>query len=120
MLSPTSPHRTWRAARHPLAVVAAYTALFTWLHSRPLVEDAYLAGTDLFDYYLPIFLSPITMWSTFELAGLPALADSQNAAFYPLNLLFGHVFTSWTAYIVSAYVLAASLTYAYVYSRTQS
>ena len=120
MLSPTLPHRAWRAARHPLAVVAAYTALFTWLYARPLVEDAYLAGTDLFDYYLPIFLSPITMWSTFELAGLPALADSQNAAFYPLNLLFGHLFTSWTAYIVSAYVLTASLTYAYIYNRTRS
>ena len=115
-----SIRRVWSAVRHPLAVVAAYTALFTWLHARPLVEDAYLAGTDLYDYYLPIFLSPITMWSTFELSGLPALADSQNAAFYPLNLLFGRVLTSWTGYVVSAYVLAASVAYAYVYNRTRS
>jgi hypothetical protein len=117
---PGPSRRVWNAVRHPLAVVAAYTALFTGLYARPLVEGAYLAGTDLYDYYLPIFLSPITIWSTFELAGLPAMADSQNAAFYPLNLLFGHVFSSWTGYIVSAYVLAASLTYAYVYNRTKS
>ena len=115
-----SIRRVWSAGRHPLAVVAAYTSLFTFLYARPLVEGAYLAGTDLYDYYLPIFLSPITMWSTFELAGLPALGDSQNAAFYPLNLLFGHVLSSWTGYIVSAYVLAASFTYAYVHNRTKS
>jgi hypothetical protein len=115
----TRPRRAG-ATGHALAVVGAYTALFTWLHARPLVEGGYLAGTDLFDYYLPIFLSPITLWSTYELSGLPALADSQNAAFYPLNLLFGHVFSSWTGYVVSAYVVAASLTYAYVYNRTRS
>jgi hypothetical protein len=40
----------WSPARHGLAVVGAYTLLFTWLHARPLVEDAYLAGTDLYDY----------------------------------------------------------------------
>lgn len=108
------------ALRHGAMVVGAYTALFTWLYARPLVEGGYLAGTDLFDYYLPIFLSPITLWSPYELSGLPALADSQNAAFYPLNLLFGRLFTSWTAYIVSAYVVASSLTYAYVFNRTRS
>jgi hypothetical protein len=109
----------WRIARHGLVVVGAYTLLFTWLHARGLVEHAYLAGTDLHDYYLPIFLSPITIWSPYELSGLPAFADSQNAAFYPLNLLFGHLLPSWTAYIVSAYVLAAAFTYAYVYNRTR-
>jgi hypothetical protein len=106
-------------ARHGLLVVAGYAVLFTWLFARGLVEDAYLAGTDLFDYYLPIFLSPITTWSVYELAGLPAFADPQNSTYYPLNLLFARILPSWTAYIVSAYVLAASFTYAYVYNRTQ-
>ena len=106
--------------RHAGLVFAAYAALFTWLFARPLVEGAYLAGTDLYDYYLPIFLSPITVWSTWEASGLPAFADSQNAAFYPLNLLFSRVLPSWTAYIVSAYVVAASCAYAYVYNRTRS
>lgn len=106
--------------RHAAAVVGAYTLLFTWVWARPLVENGYLAGTDLFDYYLPIFFSPITFWSTYELSGLPAFADSQNAYFYPPNLLFARLLPSWTAYIVSAYVLAASFTYAYVYNRTRS
>lgn len=113
-------HRCFRpATRHAAVVVSAYAAFFTWLYARGLVENAYLAGTDLYDYYLPIFLSPITFWSPFELSGLPALADSQNSAFYPLNLLFGQLVTSWTAYIVSASVVAAASTYAYVYNRTR-
>jgi hypothetical protein len=101
-------------------VVAAFTLLFGWLYARPLVEDGWLSGTDLYDYYLPIFLSPITIWSAFELSGMPAFVDSQNAAFYPVNLLFARLLPSWTAYIVSAYVLAASFTYAYVYHHTRS
>jgi hypothetical protein len=114
-----APRLSGRTARH-IGVVAAYVALFTWVWARPLVEDGYLAGTDLFDYYLPIFFSPLTIWSHFELSGLPAFADSQNASFYPLNLLFARLLPSWTAYIVSAYVLAATFTYAYVYGRTRS
>jgi hypothetical protein len=109
-----------RGLRHAAAVVAGYAALFIWLYARPLLEGSYLAETDLFDFYLPIFLAPLTIWSSFEFAGVPAFVNPENSTFYPLHLLFARVVGSWTLYLTSAFVLAASFTYAYVYAQTRS
>ena len=46
--------------RHALVVVAGYSALFTWLFSQPIVRGTYMAEGDLYDWFLPIFLSPIS------------------------------------------------------------
>jgi len=109
-----------RAAVHALVVVACYSLLFAWLFSGALLRDTYLAESDLYEYYLPIFLAPITTWSSFEFSGLPAFADPGDFTTYPPHYLFARVIGSWTAFVISAFVLASAFTYAYVYRVTRS
>ena len=108
------------SARHAAIVVAGFTLLFGWLYARPVIEGSFLAESDLYDYYLPVFLSPITIWSSFEFSGMPVFADPQDTAFYPIHFLFARIVGSWTAFVVSAFVMASCFMYAYVYSLTRS
>jgi hypothetical protein len=112
-----SPAR--RATAHAAAVVLAYGAVFSWLFSRILTADAYLAESDLYDWFLPLFLSPPARWTSAMLAGLPSFADTSDAAQYPVQIVLRAV-GAWDAYVVSGYVLAASFTYAYVWCLTRS
>jgi hypothetical protein len=116
----TAPRYAYRAALHASAVVFAYTVIFTWLFARPIVTHAYLSESDLYEYYLPIFLAPITTWSSFEFSGLPAFADPGDFTSYAPHFFFARIVGSWTGFIVSAFVLAAAFTYAYVYRITGS
>jgi hypothetical protein len=120
----TRPARSRRWASHPALhaalVLGPFAALYVWLFCRGIIEGTLLAESDLYEYHLPIFRAPLTLWSDFEFAGFPAFADPQNATWYPLHLLFARLVPSWTAYIVSAYVLGASFTYAYVLGMTRS
>ena len=116
----TASRHAYRAALHATAVVFAYTILFTWLFARPIITRAYLSESDLFEYYLPIFLAPITTWSSFEFSGLPAFADPGDFTSYLPHFFFARIVGSWTGFIVSAFVLAASFTYAFVYRITRS
>ncbi len=108
-----------RDLRHAAMVAGGFTLLFCWVFARPLLDGSYLSESDLYDYYLPVFLAPPAIWSGFEFAGMPAFADPENSTFYPLHVLFAAT-GSWTAYIMSAYVLAACFMYAYVYVHTRS
>jgi len=114
------PSSRARAAVHALVVVACYTLLFAWLFSGALLRNAYPAESDLYEYYLPIFLAPITNWSSFEFSGLPAFADPGDFTTYPPHYLFARVIGSWTGLLISAFVLASAFTYAYVYRVTRS
>ena len=105
---------------HGALIAGGFWILFAWVFARPLFDRAYLAESDLYEYYLPIFLSPLTTWSSFEFSGLPAFADPGDFTAYPLHFLFARVLGSWTGLIISAHVLAASFTYAYVYQHTRS
>lgn len=105
--------------RHAALVVAGFSLLFTWLYARPIVTGTLLAEADMYEEFLPQFLAPITVWSGYEFGGWPAFADFQDTPFYPPQLV-GRLLGSWTFVIVSAYVLAASFTYAYVYTLTRS
>jgi len=105
---------------HSVLVLAAPVGLFGWLFARFLLNDLYLVDSDLYELFLPVFLAPIRLWSSFEYSGLPVFADPGDYAFYPPNLLFGRLFQSWTLLIASAYVIAAWATYAYVYALTRS
>ena len=107
------------AIGHGAAVVLGYGVFFGWLFSGALLGGEYLVESDLYEYYLPIFLAPITTWSSYEFAGLPAFADPGDFSPYPLHALFRLV-GSWAGLAVSAYVLAACFTYAYVYRLTRS
>lgn len=111
---------TGRGLRHGAAVLGGFTLVFCWVFARPLLEGTYLSESDLYDYYLPVFLAPPAVWSSFEFAGMPAFADPENSTFYLLHLLFARVIGSWTGFIISAYVLGACFMYAYVYHHTRS
>lgn len=111
--------RVTPAVRHAALVIAGFTLLFCWVFARPILEGTYLSETDLYDYYLPVFLAPPAVWSSFELSGTPAFADPENSTFYVPHLL-ARAIGSWTAFIVSGYVLAACFMYAYVYRHTKS
>jgi len=103
-----------------LLILLAFTALFTWLFARFFLGPLYLAESDLYENGLPIFLSPIWKWSSFEFSGLPVLADPANFTFYLPNVVFGELLKSWTAVVMSGPLLAACLTYAYVFTVTRS
>jgi hypothetical protein len=101
-------------------ILLAFTALFTWLFARFFLRPLYLAESDLYENGLPIFLSPIWKWSSFEFNGLPVLADPANFNFYLPNVVFGELVKSWTAVVMSGPLLAACFTYAYVFTMTRS
>jgi hypothetical protein len=109
-----------RAWRHAAIVAGAYTVVFGWMYLRPALDGTFLAESDLYEYYLPIFLAPITRWSHFEFGGLPAFADPGDFTAYPPHFLFARLVGSWTALSVSAFVMGACFTYAYVYRLTRS
>lgn len=119
---PAAPRRAVRAGTiaHALLVLAVPVGLVGWLFARFLLNDLYLVDSDLYELFLPVFLAPIRLWSSFEYSGLPVFADPGDYALYPPNLLFGRLFESWTLLIASAYVIAAWATYAYVFALTRS
>jgi hypothetical protein len=103
-----------------ILILLVFTALFTWLFARFFLRPLYLAESDLYENGLPIFLSPIWKWSSFEFNGLPVLADPANFNFYLPNVVFGELVKSWTAVVMSGPLLAACFTYAYVFTVTRS
>ncbi len=104
---------------HVLLVAVAPVLLFSWLFARFLLNDLYLIDSDLYEYFLPVFLSPIRVWSSFEFSGLPAFADPGDYTFYPPSLL-GELVGSWTLLVMAASIVAAWGTYAYVHGLTGS
>ena len=103
-----------------LPAILGFVALFCWLFARFFLRPLYLAESDLYENGLPIFLSPIRFWSSYEFVGLPVLADPANFTFYPPSLFFGQLLHSWTAVVVSAPLLASIFCYAYVFGLTRS
>src|SRR5690349_23854634 len=106
--------------RRHLPAIVAFVALFVWLFARFFLRPLCLAESDLYENGLPIFLSPIWKWSSFEFSGLPVLADPANFTFYLPNVVFGELLKSWTAVVMSGPLLATFLTYAYVFTLTRS
>jgi hypothetical protein len=103
-----------------LLILLGFVALFTWLFARFFLRPLYLAESDLYENGLPIFLSPIWKWSSYEFSGLPVVADPANFNFYLPNVVFGELLRSWTAVVMSGPLLAACFTYAYVFTLTRS
>src|SRR3954447_24673854 len=99
-----APRPAYRSIVHAFIVVAAYTLLFTWMCAPAILAHRYLSESDLYEYFLPVFLAPITTWSNFEFAGLPAFADPGDFSFYPPHFLFARVVGSWTGLIVCGFV----------------
>jgi hypothetical protein len=110
--------RARAAFGHGLLVFGGYLLLFSWLLSRSLFGSSYLAQSDLYEYFLPLFLSPLMLWSRYEFGGLPAFADGADNSFYPIQLV-ARALHVWEVAPLAAYVLASSFTYAYVFQLTR-
>ena len=102
------------------ALIVGLGAFHAWYWSQLLLADGYYAQSDLYEYFLPTFLAPRTVWSAYEFAGFPAFADPQNSAWYPLHLLFARGLGWWHGFIVSAYLVASAGAYLYVHRITGS
>jgi len=110
---------TKRAWLHALAVVSGYTLLVVAFFAPVLFSDYLLAPGDGILYFLPNFYARRVLWDASVWGGFPAVGDSQLMMWYPPALLFS-LLKSWNGFLLSAYVLAASFTYAYTYALTRS
>jgi hypothetical protein len=106
--------------RRPIVIATAgFALLFAWLLAYAPLHHGYLAESDLYEFFLPTFLAPITHWSPFEFGGMPAFADPGDPSFYPFHLI-ARVLGLWTLVFVAAGTVAAVGMYAYVFALTRS
>ena len=105
--------------RHTIAASAGFALLFAWLLAYAPLHHGYLAESDLYEFFLPTFLAPITTWSPFEFGGMPAFADPGDPSFYPFHLL-ARALGSWPLVFVAAGTVAFAGMYAYVFGLTRS
>jgi hypothetical protein len=103
---------------HPVAVLLFYAALFALFFGPVLFSERLFSSDGL----LPAFYAPIQPWTSLLFSGYPLLAAPEWQALYPLRWLFGLLpdGLNFNLYVTSAYVLAASFTYGYVYALTGS
>ena len=108
--------------RHWKIVAVCASLAFTqiWFWSRLFSSELILAHSDMYEQFLPAFLAPAALWSSAEFGGLPLMADPQTTMWYPLHLLFAGAVEWWSAYVVSAYVLAAVGAAAYAWHISRS
>ncbi len=73
----TARSRGWLLTGAVVIVLPGLTQLWYW--SRLFTTPGFLAHSDLYEYFLPAFLSPMTTWSSAEFAGMPANSDEDQA-----------------------------------------
>jgi hypothetical protein len=105
---------------HCLLVLLFFSLLFTLFFSPALLRGLLLAPGDGVPLFLPNFYSPKVLWDSLLFGGFPMVGDPQVMQWYPPALLFSLIPGSWNVFIISAYVLASSFTYGYVYTLTGS
>lgn len=101
-----------------LSVAVCYTGIYLLFFSPVLFSGRLLAPGDGTFCYLPNFLVK-SLWDPFLFSGYPIAFDPQAMILYPLSWLFSSL-GSWNGFVLSAYVLASSFTFGYVYTVTQS
>jgi hypothetical protein len=104
---------------HVLRVVAFYTGIYLIFFSPVLFSGRLLAPGDGIFCYLPNFVKRNMLWDPMLFSGYPVSFDPQAMILYPLSLIFSFI-GSWNGFVLSAYILASSFTYGYVYTITQS
>ncbi|MDT4968795.1 MAG: hypothetical protein QOJ64_3532 [Acidobacteriota bacterium] len=114
-----------KTVRHALFVLLFYSLLFVIFFSPVLFYDSLLApgGGRLGDgllYHLTFFQSKKSFWDTLLSGGFPMTADPQVMTWYPPSMVLSLLPGMWNVFVVSAYVMASSFTYGYVYTLTQS
>src|SRR5262249_45147219 len=106
----------WRFAA---MTVAGYAAIFSVVFAPALLGGRLLAPGDGWVVHLPAFYAPWTLWSLDLYSGFPLAPEPLTQSYYPLAWLFSAL-GAWNAYVIAAYVLAASFTCGYVYALTGS
>jgi len=109
-----------KSFKHIASVIFFYTTIYLIFFSPVIFFNNLLAPGDGFVQSVPAFYSPRTLWTNLLLSGFPVAADIQVQTWYPISLLFSLIPNSWNAFVVSAYVLASSFSYGYVYTLTKS
>ena len=114
-----------KTLRHALFVLLFYSLLFVVFFSPVLFYDSLLApgGGRLGDgllYHLTFFQSKKTFWDMLLSGGFPMTADPQVMTWYPPSMVLSLLPGMWNVFVVTAYVMASSFTYGYVYTLTQS
>jgi hypothetical protein len=118
--------KQWRSYRrylaHGLQVFLGFLVFYIGFFAPVILSDRRLAPGDGIAYFLPAFYGSKTLWTDLLFGGYPLAADIQNMTWYPPAVLLSLIPDpwSWNAFIVLAYVLAASFTYCYVYLLTRS
>jgi hypothetical protein len=105
---------------HGAAVLASFSLLYGLFFSPALRAGLLLALHDGQIFYWPNFSSPLTLWTDLIFGGFPIAADPQAQSWYPITRLLALIPDSWNAFMISAYVLASTLAYGYVYALTRS
>src|SRR5512139_1484814 len=98
---------------HVAAVLCCYALLFAVFFSPVLLRGDLLAPGDGLIFWLPLFLRPRTWWTPLIFSGFPVAAEPTLQTYYPLSWSLAQL-AAWNAFIVSAYVIGAAGTYAYV------
>jgi hypothetical protein len=112
--------RSRRALAHAAAVVALYALFFTIFFSPVLLTRRLLAPGDGVNFAAPFFYAERTLWQPLLWGGYPQAADPPVMTFSPVAWLFHALFHSFNAFVVAAYVIAASTAYGYVLRLTRS
>ena len=110
---------TLKSLLHPFTVLILYALQYAIFFLPVLRKGQILAPGDSIIYYYPNFSLGTTFWEPLIQAGFPIFADPQAMTWYPPALLFSF-FHSWNAFVISAYVMASSFAYGYVYTLTGS
>ncbi|MFN2482639.1 MAG: hypothetical protein ABR554_14370, partial [Pyrinomonadaceae bacterium] len=110
----------WKSARHAVLVFLAYALLFATFFAPVVLTGRLLAPGDGARQYAPNFFVPRVWWETLVRGGAPAFADPQVMTWYAPRLVCQLLPQGWNLFMLSAYVLAASFTYGYVFRLTRS
>ena len=108
-----------RPLLHSAGVLAFYTSLFCFFFSPILVSGRLLAPGDGAVFFLPAFYAKRTLWSPLIFSGFPVAAEPQINTFYPIAWFLSRL-GAWNAFVLAAYVMAASFCYGYVFTLTRS
>ncbi len=121
-LTPGTLRARTRATRaHAACVLLSYALLYLLFFAPVLLSDRLLAPGDGIIYFLPNFAAPHVFWDTTIWGGFPAVGDAQLMMWYPPALLFSLFGAAgYQPFLLTAYVLASSFTYGYVFTLTRS
>jgi hypothetical protein len=105
---------------HFLCALIAFGVFYSLFFAPSLLSVRHVIAGDVYAYYIPTYYSLESLWTNLIYAGYPTFADPQFQTWFPIRALFSLMPDGWSAYTISAYVLASWAIYGYVYRLTQT